>query len=266
MSITNTTTTELIINTLTRAQYATITPSATELYMVTDDDFYSAGNNISITNGTISATYSAGQNVTINNGTISATNTTYSAGDGISIFGGTISTDTTIPTKTELSTILTDYVTTANLSTTLANYPTTADITTTLADYVTTANLSTTLANYPTTADITTTLADYVTTAGLSSTLADYTVATFTDISAATSATVSNLKINKITSAEYATITPSDTELYFITDESPITIDTSLSTTSTHPVQNRVITNALGSITLTATYTSATETLTLSIG
>ena len=34
---TDTTVSNLIINTLTRAQYATITPSATELYMVDDD-------------------------------------------------------------------------------------------------------------------------------------------------------------------------------------------------------------------------------------
>lgn len=34
---------------------------------------------------------------------------------------------------------------------------------------------------------------------------------------------VSDLKINKLTSAQYATITPSATELYFLTDDSGIT-------------------------------------------
>lgn len=38
-----------------------------------------------------------------------------------------------------------------------------------------------------------------------------------------TQTTVSDLKINKLTSAQYATITPSNTELYFITDDSGIT-------------------------------------------
>ena len=57
----------------------------------------------------------------------------------------------------------------------------------------------------------------------ISSAIESKTVATFTNVSAGTSATVSNLIINKVTSAEYATITPSDTELYFITDDSGIT-------------------------------------------
>ena len=38
-----------------------------------------------------------------------------------------------------------------------------------------------------------------------------------------TTTTVSDLKINKLTSAQYATITPSATELYLITDDSGIT-------------------------------------------
>lgn len=38
-----------------------------------------------------------------------------------------------------------------------------------------------------------------------------------------TQTTVSDLKINKLTSAQYASITPSNTELYFITDDSGIT-------------------------------------------
>lgn len=52
---------------------------------------YTAGDNISITNGEISATYTAGSNVSINNGEISATDTTYTAGEGITIEGGVIS-------------------------------------------------------------------------------------------------------------------------------------------------------------------------------
>lgn len=66
------------------------------------DTTYSAGNNISIVGGTISATYTAGSNVSITNGTISATDTTYTQGNGISISGGTISTDTTIASKTDI--------------------------------------------------------------------------------------------------------------------------------------------------------------------
>lgn len=38
-----------------------------------------------------------------------------------------------------------------------------------------------------------------------------------------TQTTVSDLKINKLTSAQYATITPSATELYLVTDDSGIT-------------------------------------------
>lgn len=55
---------------------------------------YTAGSNISIDNGVISATdttYTAGANVSINNGVISATDTTYTAGTGISINNGVIS-------------------------------------------------------------------------------------------------------------------------------------------------------------------------------
>jgi len=39
----------------------------------------------------------------------------------------------------------------------------------------------------------------------------------------ATETQVENLKINKLTKAQYATITPSATELYFVTDDSGIT-------------------------------------------
>ena len=79
----------------------------------------------------------------------------------------------------------------------------------------------------------------------ITSAIENKTVATFVDVSAGTTQTVSDLKINRVTSAEYATITPSDTELYFVTDEEAITVDSSLSSTSTNPVQNKVIYGAL---------------------
>lgn len=53
---------------------------------------YSAGNGISISNGTISGNYSAGTGISISNGTISGN---YSAGTGVSISNGTISTNLT---------------------------------------------------------------------------------------------------------------------------------------------------------------------------
>ena len=211
----------------------------------------------------------------------------------------------------------------------------------------------------------------------ITSALENRTVATFTNITSATSADVTNLKVNTLTSAEYATITPSDTELYFITDAntggatwgdisgtlsdqtdlqtalnakydasnpsgyqanvletvkvngtaltptsktvdvtvpitttaiasgntsaltsggaysglvtsvtagnsgeivvtkagvsttipvgSSVTIDTSLSTISTNPVENRVITNAINNISLNASYDSVTETLSFAL-
>jgi len=55
---------------------------------------YTAGENVTISNGVISATdttYTAGENVTIENGVISATDTTYTAGDNITIQNGVIS-------------------------------------------------------------------------------------------------------------------------------------------------------------------------------
>ena len=53
-----------------------------------------AGDNVSITNGVISATdttYTAGDNITIEDGVISATDTTYTAGNNITINDGVIS-------------------------------------------------------------------------------------------------------------------------------------------------------------------------------
>lgn len=55
---------------------------------------YTAGDNVSITDGVISATdttYTAGDNVTITDGVISATDTTYTAGDNVTINDGVIS-------------------------------------------------------------------------------------------------------------------------------------------------------------------------------
>jgi hypothetical protein len=65
-----------------------------------------------------------------------------------------------------------------------------------------------------------------------------------------TETTVQNLKINKLTKAQYDTITPSATEAYELTDLSSIldtipSVDSALSTTSENPLQNKVITSAL---------------------
>lgn len=71
----------------------TIDDTSGSLYAPTPIE-YSAGANITIEDGVISATsteYSAGDNITIENGVISATDTTYTAGDNITIEGGVIS-------------------------------------------------------------------------------------------------------------------------------------------------------------------------------
>ena len=63
-----------------------------------------------------------------------------------------------------------------------------------------------------------------------------------------TTTTQINLVINKLTKAQYATITPSETELYMITDDIPLSqsdVDSTLSSTSENPVQNKVIYSAL---------------------
>lgn len=62
-----------------------------------------------------------------------------------------------------------------------------------------------------------------------------------------TQTTVSDLKINKLTSAQYATITPSATELYFITDDSGITSSDVTDALGYTPVKKIVETN--GSLT-----------------
>lgn len=94
----------------------------------------------------------------------------------------------------------------------------------------------------------------------ITSAIENKTIATFTNISAGTSADVTNLIINKVTTAEYATITPSDTELYFVTDAPYTEIDSTLNPTSTNPVENAVITNALASKGTLVTSISAAST------
>lgn len=54
---------------------------------------------------------------------------------------------------------------------------------------------------------------------------------------------VNDLKINKLTSAQYATITPSATELYFITDDSGITSSDVTDALGYTPVKKIVETN-----------------------
>lgn len=58
---------------------------------VEQKDIYTAGDNVSISDGVISATdttYTAGDNISISGGVISATDTTYTAGDNIAISSG----------------------------------------------------------------------------------------------------------------------------------------------------------------------------------
>lgn len=59
----------------------------------------------------------------------------------------------------------------------------------------------------------------------------------------ATETFVNDLKINKLTSAQYATITPSATELYFITDDSGITSSDVTDALGYTPVKKIVETN-----------------------
>ena len=79
-----------------------------------------------------------------------------------------------------------------------------------------------------------------------------------------TQTTVSDLKINKLTSAQYATITPSNTELYFITDESGITssdVTTALGYTPTKKISvtNSALTQSGGVCTWTITNSIGSE-------
>ena len=77
-------------------------------------------------------------------------------------------------TNSSLTTTLSDYVTNSSLSTTLGDYVTSSDLSTTLGDYVETSDLTTTLSDYVTSSDLSTTLGDYVTNSSLSTTLSDY--------------------------------------------------------------------------------------------
>ena len=72
------------------------------------DTTYTAGDNVMIENGKISAkdtTYTAGENVTIENGKISAKDTTYTAGENVTIENGKISAKDTTYTAGENVTI-----------------------------------------------------------------------------------------------------------------------------------------------------------------
>ena len=86
-------------------------------------------------------------------------------------------------------------------------------------------------------------------TAGTNITISSNTISTpaakVTFNNSGTETSVTELKINKLTQAQYDALTPSDTELYYITDADAITIDNALSSTSTNPVQNKVINTAL---------------------
>ena len=80
-----------------------VTISATD-----KDTTYTAGENVTIENGKISAkdtTYTAGENVTIENGKISAKDTTYTAGENVTIENGKISAKDTTYTAGENVTI-----------------------------------------------------------------------------------------------------------------------------------------------------------------
>ena len=60
-----------------------------------------------------------------------------------------------------------------------------------------------------------------------------------------TTTNIQQVKLNVMTQAQYDAITPSATELYAIIDADTLVIDTSMSPTSTNPVQNKVVYTAL---------------------
>lgn len=73
MTTSDTQVNNLIINTLTKAQYDSITPSATELYMVTDEEIYAAGTGIdssALQNGTIQISTTVASKTDIGNADI----------------------------------------------------------------------------------------------------------------------------------------------------------------------------------------------------
>ncbi|MBN2663972.1 MAG: hypothetical protein JXR68_10015 [Bacteroidales bacterium] len=93
-------------------------------------------------------------------------------------FYGQIETWQTIPNLSEINTLLSNYVTTTDLTTTLNDYSTTIEINTLLSDYVTITDLTTTLNDYSTTTEINTLLSNYVTITDLTTTLNDYSTTT----------------------------------------------------------------------------------------
>jgi hypothetical protein len=74
-----------------------------------------------------------------------------------------------------------------------------------------------------------------------------------------TETTVSNLKINKLTKAQYNTITPSDTELYFVTDEGPSSYEaTNPALTPSSDICTWTITHSLGETVSISVYSTST--------
>ena len=71
-----------------------------------------------------------------------------------------------------------------------------------------------------------------------------------------TDTTVSNLIINTMTVAQYATITPSDTELYFVTDEVITGSDVTAALGYT-PENNANLVTTISSLSTDTTYPSA---------
>lgn len=149
-------------------------------------------------------------------------NSIFSAGSGIGIYQNLVDDkivisidDSTVVTETDLASalspyatksMLSDYVTSSNLSSTLANYVTNSNLTSTLANYVTSSNLSSTLANYVTNSSLSSTLASYVTSSALGTTLSDY--VTDTELGTALNSYVKNTSLTT-TLRDYATL---DTE------------------------------------------------------
>lgn len=72
---------------------------------------------------------------------------------------------------------------------------------------------------------------------------------------------VSNLKINKLTKAQYNTITPSETELYFITDEQEASLysETNPALTSTDSICTWNVVHSLGDNVNVSIYDASTN-------
>lgn len=184
------------------------------------DTTYSAGDNISIVNGAISATYAAGDNVTITNGTISATDTTYTAGANVNIVDGVISaTDTTYTAGDNISIV--DGV----ISATDTTY--TAGDNVSIVDGVISAT-------------------DTTYTAGDNVSIVDGVIsATDTTYTAGENVSITNGVISATDTTYSAGENITITNGVISATATPITVDASLSDSSTNPVQNNVITTAL---------------------